>query len=210
MPPVSLERRGLVPVEVGAIVVIAIVYLVAEPSLPEIVPLFVAATASRWARLRSWGELAGGGALAIGVGILAGVVALALAVVAGAPLVEAALDRAVEWSRYPMVRGSAGQLAAVALIVGVAAIVTELVLRGWIVERALELGAGTPMAILLGALAEFALTPGSFAARLGGAVFGAGLAWMYVAGGRPIAAPAAAHVAFQVAALVLESLQWIG
>src|SRR5207302_8184556 len=117
-------------------VAVAIVYVVASPSLPEIVPLFVAATASRWARGRSWGEVAGGGGLYYGVGALAGAAALVIALVLGTPLVEAIADRAIEWSTFPIVRGSSTQLFAVMLLVGVAAIATELVLLGWLVERA--------------------------------------------------------------------------
>ena len=96
------------------------------------------------------------------------------------------------------------------LLVGIAAIATELVLRGWLVERALELGVAAPMAILLGAMLEALLTPGDFAVRIGGGLFGAGLTWMFVAGKRSVVAPASARVVFQLAALVLESLRVIG
>jgi hypothetical protein len=170
----------------------------------------VIASAFRWLRGRSWGEVAGGGAWLVGVGAAAGVIALALAVVAATPVVEAVWDRAVQWSMFPIVRGSGRQLFAVALIVAVASVAAELVLHGWLVERALELGSGSAIAVLLGAIAEVLLVPGDFATRLGAGLFGAGLGWMYVAGGRTIAGSAAARVAFSVGAVVLESLRLIG
>jgi len=198
------------PFEIAAVVAVAIVYAVADLRVPEIVVLFVCATASRWARIRGWGEVAHGGAFAIGVGAAAGALALVAALLAGTPLIETALDRAVEWSTFPIVRGSSSQLVAVMVLVAVSAIATELVIRGWLVERALELGTSTAMAIVLGGVIELVLTPGDLATRLGGLLVGVGMTWMYVAGKRNVVAPAAARVTFAMIALVLESLRLIG
>lgn len=204
------ERRGLVPVEVAVVLAVAIVPL----PVPRAIVLLVAACASRWVRGRSWGEVAGGDLLYPAVGAAAGVVALVLALTAGTAIVENVTGMAVQWSVYPIVRGSGSQLFAVAIVVGASAIAAELVLRGWIVERVLELAPGAPgravLAVLVGAVAEALVWPGGLAARLGAGVFGLGLGWMYVAGGRSVLAPACARLAFVLGALVLEAMRVIG
>lgn len=203
--------RELVILEILAIVAIAIAPLGA---IPVAVPLLIAASLSRWVRYRDWAELFHGGSRAALVGLAAGGAAVAVALVLGTPLVEHVTDRAVEWSMFPLVRGNASQLFAMALLVGVMALATELALRGWIVERVLELAAGRPgattLAILVGAIAEAVVTPGDLAVRIGAALFGAGLGAMYVAGGRSVVAPVCARVAFAVGTLVLEAMKLIG
>ena len=202
------ELRALVPFEVAAILALAIA------PLPEVVPialpLVIVATASRWARRRSWDQLMQPRGTA-GVGIAAGLAALAIAVVAGTPFVELMSGRAVEWSGFPIVRGNISQLVLVALIVIAMAIASELALRGWIVERVLELSPGPPvLPVLVGVIAEALVTPGDVAARIGAGVFGAGLGWIYVAAGRSVIAPICARVAFSLGVVVLEALRVIG
>lgn len=204
------DSRALVPLEV--IAVLAIAFAPLPEMMPVAVPLLGAATLSRWLRGRSWTEvMRGGGRLAVGVGALAGALALAAAVVAGTPAIEVLGGRAIEWSSYPIVRGNGSLIAVVAIYVAIAAIATELALRGWIVERVLELSPGPAiLPVLVGGFVEALITPGDLAARIGGGVFGVGLGWMYVAGGRSVIAPIAARVSFQLGALLLEWLQLVG
>jgi hypothetical protein len=202
------ELRALVPFEVAAILALAIA------PLPEVVPialpLVVVATASRWARRRSWDQLMQARGTA-GIGIAAGLAALAIAVVAGTPFVELMSGRAVEWSGFPIVRGNISQLVLVALIVIAMAIASELALRGWVVERVLELSPGPPiLPVLLGAFAEALVMRGDVAARFGAGLFGAGLGWMYVASGRSVIAPICARIAFSLGAVALEALRVVG
>ena len=137
--------------------------------------------------------------------------ALAFAVLAGTPAIEALGRRAIEWSTYPIVRGNFSLFAMVAVYVAATAVATELALRGWLVERVLELSPGPPvLPVLVGAFAEALVTPGDVAARLGGALFGIGLGWMYVAGGRSVLAPLAARLVFQLGVVFLEALRLIG
>ncbi|HUS32132.1 MAG TPA: CPBP family glutamic-type intramembrane protease [Kofleriaceae bacterium] len=208
----SRELRGLVIVEILAIVGLAFVPLPAI--VPVAVPLLVLASLSRWTRGRDWGELFHGGLRATIVGATAGIVGLALALAIGTPLVEHVTDRAVEWSMYTLVRGNASQLFAVAIYVAVTSLAAELALRGWIVERVLELASGRPgvtvLAILIGSAAEMIVTPGNFAMRAGAGLFGAGLGMMYVAGNRSIVAPICARMAFALGALMLESMKLVG
>ena len=97
------------------------------------------------------------------------------------------------------------------IVVGASRDRRELALRGWIVERVLELSPRAPvLPILVGAFAEAVVTPGGVAVRLGAGVFGIGLGWMYVAAGRSVVAPMLARIAFQVGAVVLEALRLIG
>jgi hypothetical protein len=203
------ELRGLVPFEVGAVLALAIAPL--PESVPVALPLLVLASLSRWVRGRDWGQLLGGDGRAVAVSAAAGLVALGLAVGVGTPFVELLSNRAVEWSAFPVVRGSAMQAALVALIAIAMATASELALRGWIVERVMELSPGPPiLPVLVGAIAEGLVTQGDLASRIGAGVFGAGLGWIYVSAGRNVVAPVCARVAFGLGAVSLEALRLIG
>jgi hypothetical protein len=207
-----VERRALVPFEIAAVAAVAIAWPLLSWSdvIPFSLPLLVLASAARWLRGRSWTEVATGGSSHAAIGAAVGALALGLAIVIGTPLVEAALDRAVEWAQYGAVRGSPTQLLVFCVFVGMAALAAELALRGWIVERVLELSNVKVLAILVGALAEALLVPGGIGVRLGAAIFGIGLGWIYVAGGRSVIAPICARVVFSVGALLLEGFKVIG
>jgi len=204
--------RILVPVEIATVLALAFVSIadIWPERLPIVLPAFGAASLLRCARGRSWGEIAGPAAGYSKISAVVGVAALAVAVLAGTPLVEAVLDRAIVWSTYPVVRGSAHNLLVVTLIVTLVAVCAELVFHGWIVERVIELGGARVVAVLAGAVAEALVTPGDLASRIGSGVFGLGLGWMYLAGGRSVRATVPARVVFQVGAVVLESLRVIG
>lgn len=199
----SRELRALVPVELAAVAAIACVPM----PVPRVLPLVAVASVSRWARGRSWGEVARPRFAAIAAA--AGVIALAIALALGSPVAEAFTGRDVEWSQFPVVRGSASSLFAIATVVAATIIAAELALRGWIVERALELRAPAAAAVLAGALAEAAISDGDLLARLGAAAVGAALGWMYVAGGRSVVAPVCARAAFTLGALLLEALRLV-
>jgi hypothetical protein len=203
------ELRGLVPAEIAAVLVLALIPLPA--AMPVALPLLVVATLARYLRRRSWGEVVTGGLDRAAIGALAGATALVIALLAGTPVVEAVSRRAVEWSAFPIVRGSPHQTFVVMLVVGVGAVAAELALRGWLVERVLELSPGSPvLPVMCGSIAEALITSGDLATRLGAGLFGAGLGWMYVAGGRSVVAPVCARVTFQVGAVLLEALRVVG
>lgn len=197
------------PVEIALVLAIAAVPW--PEGLQVGIPLVVAASVCRWLRGRSWVEVLHGGRDKALVGAAAGVLALGLAVLIGTPAIEALALRGVEWSRFPIVRGSASQMALVLVLVGVGAVAAELAFRGWLVERVLELSPGPPvLPVLCGALAEAIVMPGDVAARAGAGLFGAGLGWIYVASGRSVVAPILARIAFTGGAVVLEALRVIG
>lgn len=201
------ERRGILPFEVAVVLAIGLAPL----PVPAVVPLVVAASVSLWARGRSFGDVIKGPRAYAAIGALAGAAALALAVLIATPLVERLTAGAVQWSMYPIVRGSVNGLVTVAILVGVGAIAAELVLRGWIVERVLELSRGNAMlAVLVGAFAEAIVVGGSLDARLGAALFGIAMGWMHVAAGRSALPPIAARVTFSVGAVLLEGLRIVG
>ena len=108
------------------------------------------------------------------------------------------------WSDYPIVRGAVAQAIAVGVLVGCTAVATEMVLRGWIVERVRELGGVPAIAVLVGAIAEALLTPGSIGVRIGAGCFGIGLGWMYIRAG--MRAPLCARLVFALGAVLLEAL----
>ena len=199
--------RGLVPFEVAAVLAAAVISL----PIPVVIPLLAAASLSLWARGRSFGNVTSTPSLYGAVGALAGVAALVLAVAIGAPLVERATDEAVQWSMYPVVRGSPMTFAMIAVIVGISAIAAELALRGWIVERVLELSRGNAvLAFLVGAFAEALVSPGGLSSRIGAGLFGIALGWMYIASGRRVMPPILARLVFSVGALALEALRLVG
>jgi hypothetical protein len=203
------ERRGLVPVEVAAVLAVAAIPW--PDALPVALPLFVAASLARWVRGKSWGEVVHGPASRGLIGALAGLAALALAVLLATPLIEGGSQRAIEWSQFPLARGNVTVLALASLQVVLVAVAWELALRGWIVERVLELSPGPPtLPVLVGAFAEAAVVPGDAAVRIGAMILGLGLGAMYVAGGRSVLAPIAARSAFGLGALFLETLRWVG
>ncbi len=195
---VPREMRLLVPVEILAIVAIPLLPL--PETVPIALPLLIAAALARWVRGRPLIEPSAARP-SIAIGLVVGLVALGLALL---------LTDGDMWATYPIVRGNAMQAATVALVVVTVAFASELALRGWIVERALELRLPPATAIALGALAEGMITPGGMVARLGAAMFGVGLGWMYVAGGRNLGPPVAARMAFGLGALVLEALRLVG
>ncbi|HEX4420289.1 MAG TPA: hypothetical protein VH165_20375 [Kofleriaceae bacterium] len=201
--------RSLVPFEIAAFVVLAIAPL--PDRIPIAMPLFAVASVSRWVRRRTWAEVLHAERWVCAVSTVAGLVALAGALALGTPVVEALTGRGVEWSAAPIVRGNVVTGVMVAVIAAVIAAITELALRGWIVERVLELSPGPAvLPVLIGALAEALIAPGGLAVRLGAAVFGVGLGAIYVAAGRDVMAPIYARAAFALGAVVLEMLRLIG
>lgn len=206
-----MERRGVVPLEVAAVIAAAIVAAWDPPPLgavPVILPLLVVASAFRWSCGKSFAAVTR--ARFAGIGALVGLGALGLAVVLGTPFAEALSARPVVWASYPLVRGNAGAFLTFAVVVAAIGLATELVLRGWIVERVLELGGKAGLAIFLAAVAEALLLPGPLEARIGAFAVGLGLGQMYLAAGRNLAVPVAARIAFGLGALVLEMLRLVG
>ncbi|MEO8702508.1 MAG: CPBP family glutamic-type intramembrane protease [Kofleriaceae bacterium] len=203
------ELRSIVWVE--ALAVFAVAAVPWPATVPFALPLVIAGTASRWVRGRTWAEVAKGRAAHAVIGAVAGIVALVLAVGVATRGIASLSQRSFEWSEYAVVRGNVKLVLIVSLYVAVTAVAAELALRGWLVERVLELSPGeNALPILVGALAEAVITPGDIATRVGAGLFGAGLGWLYIAGGRSVLAPVCARVAFQTGALVLEALRVVG
>jgi hypothetical protein len=202
----SRELRTLVPFEAAVVLAAAIIAL----PVPAVVPLLIAASMSLWLRGRSWAGVLKGPALYAAIGTVAGAAALVLALLVSTPLLESISDYAVQWSMYPVVRGSGGTAIMIAIVVGVSAVAGELVLRGWLVERVLELRGHPVLAILVAAIAEALISDGDLAMRIGAGVFGVGCGWMYIAGGRSVVAPICARLVFSLGAVLLEALRIIG
>ena len=171
--------------------------------------LLLAASIVNWLRKRSWTERMRGPGVyaAIGAGAGAGALLFALFFT---PMIEGYSGQAVQWSMYPIVRGSGTAFFTVALIVAVGCLASELVFRAFLLELGHEFTKNYAVAIVVAALAEALLAEGDPAVRLGAGVFSVGLGWMYVASGRSILAPLCARLVFSLGALVLEALRVIG
>lgn len=199
--------RGLVPLEIAIVVAIAVIPW--PNALPLAIPLVVAASLAKWVRGGSWGDVtAANNAL---VGLAAGIAGLGLALLIGTPLVETLVSRTVEWSANAIVRGNPGMLGGVVILAAMMALCMELALRGWIVDRVLELAPGqTVLAVLVGACAEAIVTPGDATVRIGAAIYGIGLGWMFVAAKRNVLVPLLARMTFVVVLVILEGLRVVG
>lgn len=199
----------LLPLELVALAGCALSPWLLPISLPMVLPLLGVASLSMAVRRGTLaGEPGAGAGEAMAIGAASGLVALALAVLLATPLLEGA-GAAVEWSVFPAVRGSAGQLFTAAVLVAALAVAEEVIFRRWIVERAYQLGASGSGSILIAAAAEGLVGPGPAGARLGMALFGVALGMLYWRGGRRLGPPLAARLAFGLGALVLQALQWI-
>jgi hypothetical protein len=178
-----------------------------------LIGMLVVASVTMWLRKRSWATVLHGPPLFAALGVAAGVVGLLVAIAAGTPLVESATSQAVQWSRYPIVRGSPQMFAMVALLVGVSALVVELAIRGCVVDWLLERKVPPFGAVLAGAMLDMVLITepdGGFTARIGSGVFGIAMGWMFVAAGRSALPGICARIAFSVGALALEAFQIVG
>ena len=181
--------------------------------VPLALPLVVAGSISRSLRGRSWNEVMQGGGTRVMVGFAAGALALGIALVLGNQSLNVLYAGAGDQIVAVIDLAGTGQTSALVIAVVAIALIafaTELALRGWIVERVLELSPGSPvLPVIVGALAEALVTPGDAPVRISAAVFGAGLGWIYVAGGRSVVAPACARALFQCGAVTLEALRLV-
>lgn len=209
----SREVRRLVPYEVGSVLAIALLPIPAV--IPIALPLVLAASISRAIRRRTWSEVSHGGVSRFGIGLLAGAIALGVAVIAGNQSLHVLYTGQVGQQVMAVtdLANASGQPMAIAVgvaAIGLIAFATELALRGWIVERVLELSPGSPvLPVIVGAVAEALITQGEPPVRLAAMVFGAGLGWLYVAGNRSIVAPAWARITFQCGAFLVEALRLV-
>lgn len=194
------ELRQLAPVE--ALAVIAIALAPVGYMFPFALPLLAVATTSRWLRGRSWTERLVSPRMLV-VGAIAGTIAITIA----APLFGAFGVTAVDWWVLPALRGDGSQVALALCVLLASAVALELALRGWIIERMLELSPGpATLPIATAALAEALVTPGAVVSRIGVGLFGAGLGVLYVASRRSVLAPIAARCAFVTGAVLVERL----
>jgi hypothetical protein len=208
----SRERRELVLYEVIAVLAIAVVPF--PDAIPVALPLVIAGSVSRWMRGRTWNEVTKGPAKLALVGALAGVVSLGVALLAGTQSLTALFaqsgERLVTMSEFATATGKPSLIVLAVVAVAITGFAIELALRGWIVERVLELSPGAPvLPVLVGALAEALITAGDPPTRFGAALFGAGLGWLYVAGGRSVVAPICARIGFQCGAVAIEAFRLV-
>ena len=193
----SRELRSFVPLELLCVLAIAIAPL--PPSVPAALPVLVVASLSRWSRGRGWSELVALRGSVIAVAVMIGAIAAASA----APAFAAFGVTAIEPWLVPAITGDPLRLT-LALTVAIAnAVAFELALRGWIIERFLELSPGPArLPIIAAALAEAIMLPEPIGARIGAGLFGAGLGLVYIAAGRNVLAPIVARCTFACGCII--------
>lgn len=172
-----------------------------EFSIPRAVPLLIVASVSLWIRDRSWTQtglrLDPGWAGLAAAGIVAGAAAqLMIGYAVGAQVDDAALAQA------------GGTLLATVVMLHVAtAFATEMVFRGYLVERMREVSGSEPIAIAVAAAAFAWVVAGADLVAAVGAVSAAiGYSLLYRAAGRSLVLPIAVHAGFTVAGAVLGAL----
>lgn len=177
--------------------------------LVVLIGLLLVGSVDRWRRNLGWIEerapFDGLVALAGSLGLLA----LALAVAFATPLVERFVERSVDWTQQAAVRGNAQVLVIAGALVVARAAAMELVLRRWIVDRGIGLGASPYVMVLVAAGVELVISGGHLGARIGAAIAGLGFGLLYLGAGRRLAAPLAARIVFELGALVLVWARWI-
>jgi hypothetical protein len=190
---VPRELRQFVPIELVCVLATAIAL---PPNVPVALPLVVVAALSRWSRGRGFAELVALRGSVIAVATVGGAVAAAIAAPAFAAFGVTAIE---PW----LVPADSIRLA-LALAVAIAnAVALELALRGWIIERFLELSPGPArLPIIAAALAEAIVLPEPIAARIGAGLFSAGLGLIYIAAGRNVLAPIVARCTFAAGCIV--------
>jgi hypothetical protein len=199
----DLRRRALwITVEALAIAATAIIPL----PVPAQIPLLSVASISLWVRGGSWSPRFATNRLRVVVGIAVGAAALALAFGVIGPALEAGAGAMIVWTQWGVVRGNVAAAIPVAIVVAALVVATEMILRGWIVERVLELASGWPgriaaVAIAAGIEAIFLATPEN---AFGAMLFGAALGSIYLSSGRSLVAPIAARLVFELGIVVLE------
>lgn len=205
-----MDLRGQAALLTGEIVAVVAVALVALP-IPAQVPLVVVAMISYAARGLRWESRFDSDRFRLGLGAATGAAALILALAVIGPALEAR-GGMITWSHHAAVRGKPEVLVSYLLIVTALAVATELILRGWILERALGLGRGATGAAIAIAVTGFVEAvyfgePGWSA--VGASLFGVALSGLYLATGRSLVAPIAARVTFEVGILLLESFKLV-
>jgi hypothetical protein len=201
-------QAALLTAELVVLVACAVIAL----PVPAQLPLLLIALISYTIRRKPWSERWVGGQSRALVGATMGAVALAIAVAIG-PVLEAQTGGLVGWTRHGIVRGKVDAFVTFAMIVAALAVATEIIMRGWILERIRELVSGrigVAIAIAVTAAIEAIFTGDPGWSSLGAALVSAALSALYLAGGRSLVAPVAARLTFELGVLVLEGLKLVG
>jgi membrane protease YdiL (CAAX protease family) len=183
--------------------------------IPAQLPLLAMALISYKVRSLPWAPRFASAGVVWAVAAAMGVVALGLALVV-TPALEARTGGLVAWTREAVVRGNPQMLVAAAVIISALTAATEVVMRGWILERIREqvAGAGRRASLLIAVgvtAAVEAMFTGSGAgwSALGAALVSAALSGLYLAAGRSLVAPIVARLTFELGVLALESLRLV-
>jgi hypothetical protein len=205
------RQAALLTAELVVVIACAVVAI----PIPAQVPLLAMALISYGIRHQSWSERWESTGLLWAVGAAVGAIALALGLVVFTPLLESRTGGLVAWTRDAIVRGNLQMLTTVTLIVAALTVATEVVMRGWILERIREHvpvrgRAGAAIAVAATSVIEAIFTTsGAGWSGIGAALVSAALSGLYLAGGRSLVAPIAARLTFDLGVVALESLRLV-
>jgi|GEM_PF-5437955 len=176
-----------------------------------VLPLVVVSSLALWGRKRSWVDVGldipdDFVPLAV-VGLVLGAGAQLFNIIALEPQLESLAGRAVELNYMPPVRGNAGMLINALLLTWALVVATEMVFRGYIIDRVAALVRDKGVAhgvgvVVSAALFAWAVGGGRLEGVVGAFIAGLGYGYLYIAGGRQLVLPIAFHAAFETVALV--------
>lgn len=205
------RQAALLTAELVVVIACAVVAL----PIPAQLPLLAMALISYKVRNEPWAPRFASSRVVWAVAATMGAIALGLALVV-TPALEARTGGLVSWTREAVVRGNPQMLTAAVMIVAALTIATEVVMRGWILERIREQTAGAgrragvaiAVAVTAGLEAIFTASGAGWSA-VGAALVSAALSALYLAAGRSLVAPVVARLTFELGVLALEALRLV-
>ncbi len=194
----------------GELLLVGAVIAVGFP-VSVMVPLVVVASAGLWLRKASWVDVGfdidEGFAKVVLVGVVLGVVAQFANLLVIKPELEHISGRAVELNFLPPLRGNTGILINALLLTWGMVVATEMVFRGFVLNRVAELvddkqvAHGVGVVVSAGMFA-WAVGGGRMEGVVGAFIAGVGYGYLYLASGRKLVLPIAFHAAYETVALV--------
>lgn len=167
-----------------------------------LIPMVIAASLVLWIGGRGWADVGLGGGerplAMVGLGVVIGAASIAALL-----LVD---PNAVAANQPVAVRGSLEVALMVSILVAATAFAAEMT-RGFVISRLIDLGCGPIVAVAIAAAtwaAIFGWANPTGAIGLGAAAAGFGL--LYLAGGKRMALPIAAHVTHEIGAVIASAL----
>lgn len=190
---------------VGAVIAIGFPFSI-------MLPLLVVASAALWLRKSSWVDVGfdidDDFLTLVLVGLVLGALAQVGNVLLLKPELESLSGRAVELNHLPPLRGNASILVNALLLTWGMVVATEMVFRGFVIDRVAALVTDKQVAhgvgvVISAGLFAWAVGDARLAGVVGAFIAGLGYGYLYLASGRRLVLPIAFHGAFESVNLML-------